>query len=244
VLTDLLYPSTATLASSACYTALTTQATSAVTLLAHLSIPLLVLYHLASNASLVCQLPALNPKPKNKDTVLIFSGNNLPYKQLTMRLAHIEWHLIKMEHMHQLTCHDLGHAAKTNTQNFLQVSNSMYNMLVQVSTSMGSIYKYLTCTGQLCDEVNIAFNKEAHHLDYHVKDVMQETHNLWHFIEDTIRLLTHNIHRLQWMLDHCINTVHGQYGNLAECVKEHYHNNWSNLQEILHCVQCTICMCG
>jgi hypothetical protein len=50
-------------------------------------------------------------------------------------------------------------------------------------------------------------------------------HNLRHFIEDAIHQLMHNIHWLQWMLDHHINMVHGQYGDLAECVKEHYHNN-------------------
>jgi hypothetical protein len=222
----------------------TTQATLVVLSLAHLSMPSLILYHLASNATLVCQLPTPNPKPKDKDTVLIFLGNNLPYKQLTMRLVCIERHLSKMEHMHQLTCCNLGHAAATNTQNLLQVCNSMYDMLAQVSTSIDSIYKYLTLMGQFRDKVNVTFDKEAHHLNYHLKDIMQETHNLQHFIKDTICPLTHNICHPQWTLDHCIGTVHSQYCNLAERIKEHYHNNQSNLQEILRCMQHAIGTCG
>jgi hypothetical protein len=152
--TDSLYPSTAMLASLAYYTALTTQATSAVPSSAHLSMPSLVSCHSASNASLVCQLPTPDPKPEDEDTVLIFLGNNLPYKQLTMRLTRIERCLSEMEHMHLTTCCNLGHAAATNTQNLLEVCDGMYDMLTQVSTSVDGIYEYLTRTGQFCDKVN------------------------------------------------------------------------------------------
>jgi hypothetical protein len=242
--TDSSYPSTATLASSTYYTAPTTQATSAVPSSAHSSMPSLVSYHSASAASSVRQLPTPDPEPEDEDTVLIFSGNDLHYEQLTMRLARIERRLSEMEIMHQSTRRDLGHAAATNQQNLLEVRDGMYDMLAQVSTSVDAIYEYLTHTGQFRDEVNTSFDEEAHHLDYHVEDVMQETHDLRHFIEDALRPLTHNVHHLQWTLDHRIDTMHGQYGDLAERVEEHYHDNRSDLQEILRRVQRAIGTCG
>jgi hypothetical protein len=175
---------------------------------------------------------------RNDGIVFTFTGRNSHHEQTALRLACIEQNIRGLQELHLHTREDVGRSTRRATTNLIDIRDNIIDLLAQVrDDQLQRMDQLMRLCVQLRDELHENVRSDRRQLDHRFADVLQDTHDLRHFVADMLEPITQDVQQLQFTLDHRIGTMQGQYGDLAERVEEHYYDHRNDIHELMHKVQ-------